>query len=347
MKMKTFTVYGLFRTQDCQLNLSDSGLTYVHAVNATGKSTLLRLMYSILTGDEPAVRNIPFDRADLTFSDGTNLVVENEEDVFRIMVIRNEVPTSITVEELVDMFDAVYMSPDRSAVRKMDGRLVPALEAYANELHDEIIYAKEHKDLIEVVCEDDGDMTDEEIIFWSKDLKAKLDFIDDAGFGVGMPSGIRFPPTRYDLVDERETYIKLARSIEEYVKRNYLLAESLIVYMDIINGLLNDKHIYIKDNSHLGVELDSGTSLSLSYLSSGERQIMIMFYRLLFHAVPGSIVLLDEPEVSLHVSWQQKLSGIFLDICRLRDLQIIAATHSPQVIHDRWDLATEMRVDFA
>jgi ABC-type cobalamin/Fe3+-siderophores transport system ATPase subunit len=347
MKIKTFTVYGLFRTHDCQLNLSDSGLTYVHAVNATGKSTILRLMYSILTGDEHAIRGVPFDRADLTFSDDTNLVVENEEDELRITVIRNEVPTSITVEDLVDMFDAVYMSPERSTVRKMDGRLVPALEAYANELHDEIMFAKEHKDLSEITCEDDEDMTDEEIIFWSKDLKAKLDFINEAGFSVDMPSGMRFPPTRYDLVDERKAYMGLARSLEEYVKRNYLLAESMIVYMDIINGLLTDKHIYIKDNSHIGVEMDSGTSLSLSYLSSGERQIMIIFYRLLFHAAPGAIVLLDEPEVSLHISWQQKLGGIFLDVCRLRDLQIIIATHSPQIIHDRWDLATELRVDFA
>ncbi len=347
MKIKTFTVYGLFQTHDCQLNLSDSGLTYIHAVNATGKSTILRLMYSILTGDEHTVRGIPFDRADLTFAEGTNLVVENEEGNLRITVIRNEVPTPITVEELVDMFDAVYMSPERSTVRKMDGRLVPALEAYANELHDEILFAKEHKDLVDLLCEEDADMTDEEIIFWSKDLKAKLDFIDEAGFSIDIPSGMRFPPTRYDLVDERKAYIGLARAIEEYVKRNYLLAESMIVYMDIINGLLTDKHIYIEDNSHIGVEMDSGTSLNLSYLSSGERQIMIIFYRLLFHAVPGSIVLLDEPEVSLHISWQQKLGGIFLDVCRLRDLQIIAATHSPQVIHDRWDLATELRVNFA
>ena len=68
-----------------------------------------------------------------------------------------------------------------------------------------------------------------------------------------------------------------------------------------------------------------------------------MFFALLFHAGPGSVVVLDEPEISLHVSWQQKLGRYYSDICRVRNIQMIVATHSPQVIHDMWEYARELR----
>ena len=54
-------------------------------------------------------------------------------------------------------------------------------------------------------------------------------------------------------------------------------------------------------------------------------------------------MILDEPEVSLHVSWQQRLGKIFSDISRVRGLTMIVATHAPAVIHDSWDQAVELR----
>jgi len=73
--------------------------------------------------------------------------------------------------------------------------------------------------------------------------------------------------------------------------------------------------------------------------------LMVIFYNLLFHASPGSLVVIDEPEISLHISWQQKMGSILIDIARLRDLQMIVATHSPQIVHDKWDMANELRVE--
>jgi predicted ATP-binding protein involved in virulence len=91
--------------------------------------------------------------------------------------------------------------------------------------------------------------------------------------------------------------------------------------------------------------MDNGVALPLDKLSSGEKQILIMFYLLLFEAGHGSLVIIDEPEISLHVAWQQSLGKTFSDIARLRDMCVIVATHSPQVIHDRWDLSVELKVE--
>ena len=54
------------------------------------------------------------------------------------------------------------------------------------------------------------------------------------------------------------------------------------------------------------------------------------------------MVLIDEPEISLHIIWQEELLGDLSEIAQMNGLNILMATHSPQVISDRWDLAVEL-----
>ncbi|MBQ9689468.1 MAG: ATP-binding protein [Candidatus Methanomethylophilaceae archaeon] len=150
------------------------------------------------------------------------------------------------------------------------------------------------------------------------------------------------PPSRYDIIEDKEKYEGIAYSISEYVERNYQFAESIIVYKDIVNNIYLNKSIDIDSGGKIHVTMNNGTSLPINKLSSGEVQILLIFYYILFHTNSGGVVILDEPEISLHVSWQQVLGDYFRDICRVRNIQIVVATHSPQVIHDKWDLAVEL-----
>lgn len=345
MKLKTASVTGLFNMFDHEVRLRPEGLTFIHSPNGYGKSTFVRMIYLALKGNRDALMDIPFTRMDMSFTDDVNLIIERTGDELLVQMQKNELETEADEDELRSLMDVQYITPERLAVRKMDGRLVPALEAYATEFTERLRAAKEN----------DGqgskkkrkDLGDDELEFWSKDLKAKLDFMKDAGFEYDMPSGMRFPPNRHDLNGYRDDYADLIFDIADFVDRNYYLAESIVVYKDILNGLLVKKNAYVNDTDMIGIELDDGTSLPLNRLSSGEKQIMIIFYRLLFHASPGSLVILDEPEISLHISWQQRIGSILLDVARLRDLQILVATHSPQIVHDMWNLADELRAESA
>jgi len=89
--------------------------------------------------------------------------------------------------------------------------------------------------------------------------------------------------------------------------------------------------------------MNNGTYIPLNRLSAGEKHVLIMFYGMLFLPSKGSIVIVDEPEISLHVTWQQRLGDIFEELSEYMDQQLIVATHSPMVIHDKWDLASELR----
>lgn len=75
---------------------------------------------------------------------------------------------------------------------------------------------------------------------------------------------------------------------------------------------------------------DFSVKLSAKSLSSGELNIVTILYYLIFETTRGSIVLIDEPEISLHVVWQEQLSVLIEKIMESKPgVQVIIATHSP------------------
>lgn len=346
MKIKSFRVSGLFNEFDYEVELCQP-LTFIHSPNGLGKSTVMRMIYSALRGDVNYLSDTPFDRLDIGFDDGSTLIIQNYPGNLLVQMQKSELETPLTPGEMASICDAVYIPPERLAVKRGDGHLAPTLEVYAQELLETIRYAKEHRELEPHPRDDVHEMTDGDLEFWCKDLKAKLDFIKDAGFGPDIPAGAKFPPSRYDIVKDRKGCEDLACSISDYVDRNYLLAESIIIFKDIVSDIFINKTIQVNENGRIGIAMNNGTALQLQKLSSGEKQILILFYAILFHAPQNSVVIIDEPEISLHVSWQQRLGDCFMDICRVRNIQMIVSTHSPQIIHDKWDLARELRPEDA
>jgi energy-coupling factor transporter ATP-binding protein EcfA2 len=77
-------------------------------------------------------------------------------------------------------------------------------------------------------------------------------------------------------------------------------------------------------------------------LSSGEQHELALMTRLLFNEEPGTTVLIDEPELSLHVSWQHGMVEDLEEIARVAGLSFVLATHSTAIINGRWDLVEEL-----
>jgi len=48
--------------------------------------------------------------------------------------------------------------------------------------------------------------------------------------------------------------------------------------------------------------------------------------------------LIDEPEISLHITWQKEFLDDLLKIIKMQNFQVLIATHSPSIINGRWDL---------
>ena len=78
----------------------------------------------------------------------------------------------------------------------------------------------------------------------------------------------------------------------------------------------------------------NGETLQLSDLSAGEKQLLYLLLTVFLMDEKPSILLLDEPELSLHITWQEKL----LDALRKLNpaCQIIMTTHSPSIFVNGW-----------
>ena len=76
-------------------------------------------------------------------------------------------------------------------------------------------------------------------------------------------------------------------------------------------------------------------------LSSGEKQMLVILLTVLVQDNRHGVLFMDEPEISLHVEWQQRLVSIIRGLNP--NIQIILTTHSPAVIMDGWmDVVTEV-----
>lgn len=88
----------------------------------------------------------------------------------------------------------------------------------------------------------------------------------------------------------------------------------------------------------------SGSRLPVSRLSSGEQHLVALFTLLLFAAKSGSLVLIDEPEISLHAAWKHSFLTDISRVAEIGELQVIMATHSAGIINGRWDLTEELEL---
>jgi predicted ATP-binding protein involved in virulence len=119
--------------------------------------------------------------------------------------------------------------------------------------------------------------------------------------------------------------------------------DDLIAKLDLFTEILNErrftfKQIIIDREKGFHFRTDTNTKLDLTELSSGEQHEVVLLYELIFRTKPGILVLVDEPEISLHVKWQKEFLNDLLKIIDLQGFQVLVATHSPQIISGRWDL---------
>jgi AAA15 family ATPase/GTPase len=86
-----------------------------------------------------------------------------------------------------------------------------------------------------------------------------------------------------------------------------------------------------KDGSRMPIfENTSGKEFDITGLSSGEKQLFFRIMALKMFEANNSVILIDEPEISLHPAWQQKIIKVYENIGE--NNQVIVATHSPHII---------------
>lgn len=121
------------------------------------------------------------------------------------------------------------------------------------------------------------------------------------------------------------------------------LVNKFELFTNIINKKkLVNKKIIISMQDNIAVQRNDGKPLPLQYLSHGEQHLLILLYELLFNSSNYDLVLIDEPEIGLHISWQLEFIEDLKKILEIANVSSIVATHSPQIINDKWDYVFDL-----
>jgi predicted ATPase len=179
-------------------------------------------------------------------------------------------------------------------------------------------------------------------------LRQELSSLDERREAL-MSAGIM--DTEYKAVKLRDGNIEpgVAMALEIYVKDAVQklnvfnnLRSRLDLFKELIDKRFIDKSLHVDRESGFRITSKTGIDVPLDKLSSGEQHQLILVFDLLFEVTENSLILIDEPELSLHVAWQKTFIESLKRMIVLNAFDVLLATHSPAVVARHFSLAVEL-----
>lgn len=132
----------------------------------------------------------------------------------------------------------------------------------------------------------------------------------------------------------RAVIAAVLESTQEKLRSLDQIATRLEAFRSFLDQRYQSKSIHLSRNAGIEVSVGASGKLRPDQLSSGEQQMLVLAYEILFTPEVGTLVIIDEPEISLHVGWQLRLIRDLEELGRPSDLQFLMATHSPVIVSD-------------
>ena len=130
-----------------------------------------------------------------------------------------------------------------------------------------------------------------------------------------------------------DLYSKNIEAKNKVIKR-YLTP--FINFETIINNLFDGKEIQISIESRMEgifqIKTEGGDKIEIKHLSSGEKNLILIFFHFLFEIDEKTFFMIDEPELSLHIDWQYHILKYFNEYSQ--NNQIFVVTHSPDILQN-------------
>ena len=124
-----------------------------------------------------------------------------------------------------------------------------------------------------------------------------------------------------------------------------ILHTALTAMVESVNSLYLNKGISLHLEKGLQIFASNDQQLKPSQLSSGEQELLILFCEVIGNLKPQTILLIDEPELSLNVTWQKTLLNSLLKCASGIDLQFLVATHSIELLAHHRANVTRLSTD--
>ena len=185
-------------------------------------------------------------------------------------------------------------------------------------------------------------LTEEQIKNKLDELEEKRSQLEEVGL-LDKEQNMDFLPTQQISKNTEEVLTVYVQDVEKKLS----IFDEIAAKIDLFKKIINERFLYnritISRQEGFAFFTRGDRPLPVTSLSSGEQHELVLLYQLLFKVNPDSLILIDEPELSLHVAWQKQFLRDLHEITQLASFDVLIATHSPLIIHDRWDLTVELK----
>lgn len=137
------------------------------------------------------------------------------------------------------------------------------------------------------------------------------------------------------LSDQIDSFLSLY--LKNIKQKNKVISKYITPFSNlekILNSLLDGKNIKISMNEEIRnifkIFTEANDEIAVEHLSSGEKNLLLIFFHFLFEVKDNTLFMIDEPELSLHIDWQYSIIKFFQEYSD--DNQIFVVTHSPDIM---------------
>ena len=301
MKIEKVHIKNVKGIKDLELSLKKDNkildVIVLAGVNGSGKTTILE-----------AIKNF-FDNKNINYNEPKKSNVNLDiffEDVEKMNIEEAEKSSNNYKQPLWNFFNALR---SYNYEKYNNNGLYQNLIAKRFEIPPKVIYVPAENKF-------------EEIQTYSTTLSKKYEFINIINSNV---------------IKDIPSYIATRRNYLATVEEDLTMKEVTNKVVNEINGIFNILELdvklkgFSKDEKTMPIfENSAGEEFDINDLSSGEKQLFLRTLSIKMLEPKNSIILIDEPELSLHPKWQQRIIEVYKTIGE--NNQIIIATHSPHIL---------------
>jgi predicted ATP-binding protein involved in virulence len=334
-RIKIEKLFGQF-DYDIELN-QEEGITILTGPNGYGKTTVLNIVYNLYPWNLKYFENLIFNNISLTFDNNESISLLKEENSNIAINYSSVNSYSNFWKEKGGFISQIAYIKDQRVFSSVKSKLLKTIEHYAELMASQLRVIKDQEvKLSENLTATQFNRIKDCTPFPEKEYKTRFDaFLGE--YQKLVKIGIYSENIQYADYHENQQYLSVfLADYEKKVKLYEDIIPNAYLFVCLINDkALTNKIITLDVNHGFSAKLNNGNIIPLTKLSSGEQEEIILLYELLFRAEKGALVLIDEPETSMHVAWQQLFLKDLEAIGKLNSLSFLVATHSPDIIGDK------------
>lgn len=371
MQIKKVGIKNLYGLHNYEIHFDEQAcIKIIHAPNGYGKTTLLKLIENMLSYKLEELYAIPFYSFYIYFDNELKLEVvkkEDKEQKEKIFYIVHKTGHKTEYEGKVPI-ESKLANLLAEIKQEMPIRFISAnrLQQVARDIHIPaiLIYAKELSERIKDILGEAarlGQEVDrtfpvrliaymhqvEALVLNEESIQLELQQLEERRSELEKIGLLAAGAPIQNISNLKELDSHISKVLTLYIqdsKKKLTVFDKIAPRMQAMQTIINKRFAYktMKLTQEAGFifEIHNKQYLTADKLSSGEQNELILIFELLFKTQVNELILIDEPEISLHIAWQQSFLEDMEIIAALTGVKLMIATHSPDIINGRWDLTT-------